>query len=557
MREPVVSKPLLQKEVQQNGVIYLAPFLFLVLVWFVKSDHALFFSSAFAPAVAIAVPAALALAYGVQAFDLEEQGLTRDFLLVKPLTVSQIVNSKYAAGLVMLIAQSLLWKIVLAPQIIQWPSIPNLQGFIFLAALFLEVIVYSAAFLAGIYIKGPLKIIGALCGGALAGLWFFCTWFACLQVLMQQISYQYQLWPYLVLLGCTLLEFAVLLGIIHCAAQIRLKNIAATTKSRTLSRYALLLLLIPGTLLSLGWLTRPVIYPAAPLPMLFKGEGAWFQAIQGAQQPGKPVYALSDALGRLGLAENGVSLPAVPRLIYQSRARAGSSPLQPLTDLKWSPDGRYLSFCDRGKMMIYSMETRKIKSIFPGNVALWSRDSQQLLIGQIVGRYLFQTARGNLPGTKVRFTLENIAPPGTGAPLASFDLAAPNIALAWDSRLRQLIILDPSWTIRVANLQNGAAAEVRLPQPDPTSRILYAKIVPARQGKDFFLIQVYSSSPARIKKDSYEIQLYLFNAANHTSRFLAGFKGIADVIAAPLETEILTAPVRGIYRRTILSREAH
>ena len=85
---------LLKKEFRQNYLIYIIP----IVIWFglylVKFQQMGLITATWQNILAIAVPIALAISYGLQSFDLEENGQTRDFLLTRPLAVSEIIHAK-------------------------------------------------------------------------------------------------------------------------------------------------------------------------------------------------------------------------------------------------------------------------------------------------------------------------------------------------------------------------------------------------------------------------------------------------------------------------------
>ena len=138
----MVLIPLFSKEFRQNLIIYLVPYFCLLLFYFLRISQTNLIANNWINILVLTVPVALAGAYGLQAFDMEEDGQTRDFLLTKPLSVKQIINAKFIIGLTVLIPITCLWILVLSPSRITWPDPTDFHNLWFFSFLLFTSIIY-------------------------------------------------------------------------------------------------------------------------------------------------------------------------------------------------------------------------------------------------------------------------------------------------------------------------------------------------------------------------------------------------------------------------------
>jgi hypothetical protein len=371
---------LVKKEFRQNSVIFLVPFLALLILALTKARQALPLSQSWLQIISVVVPLTLACSYGLQSFDLEENGQTRDFLLTRPLSAGAVVGAKLVSGLVVLLAYAVAWPAVLMPVQLKVPDFNDFSSFYFLVYLLAIYIVYLTGLLAGIAIKGPIKLAAAIIGSLTAFSWFFYTWFQFLTILyLQLLAFTSRLVVYLLLLLATCGLTALLSRFLFDLADWKLLNLSLPAVRSRLFQYGVAFLVIPVALLMIALVNPPIIRPFDSLLATFFGKEKWFIAVDGCKNPHNASYLLSSGSGQLGVAKPGEK----PRVIYNAKNNS-----IPLSNLAWAPDGRGLLFKENNRYQIGRItRNRFVQSLTIPNAEFvcWGNDSHSLLYGFPIG----------------------------------------------------------------------------------------------------------------------------------------------------------------------------
>jgi hypothetical protein len=491
---------LLKKEIKQNTVIFVVPYLFLLLIIILNRQNTAWLPPQWIEPLAISLPLAMAGAYGLQAFDLEENGRTKDFLITKPLSPGQIVGTKYLCGLLVLLPLTVLWLAVLLPQSLTAPNLINLGSFWLTLFLLVTVIGYSASFLAGILLKGPVKLLAGVGLGVAAISWTGLVWCAGLTALY------YAAWDrfpglaltLIYLLTLSLLGFLVYL-FVSLVLQI-LKNTATWQNIRKTAGFTFAVLVMFPLLL---WLSniynRPAIGAFDNLARSFLTTDDWFIGLEGARQPAGQLTALTDARGRLGIAGPFQK----PRIVYVSTGIA-TTPLQNIT---WSPDGRMITFSDNGHIKLYSLTTKATKDLGEGIVAFWSRDSRQIMIGrEITGR---KAPRATPTANFRRISLKTLDLQHSAGVGAVEELYTDDLALDWDSSTNTLFAVNRRGILTIINLGTGQAQKIALLPANQKEPVFFGKIAPPDSQSSIFtfILCNFDSTQAK-QRQAYTLRWY-------------------------------------------------
>ncbi len=116
---------LAQKEIRQNAVLFFLPVGLYLLLVAARFFPAVGLPQRYLDLLATALPAALAAAFGLQAFDAEENTQTKDFLLTKPVSSGEIVAAKYLVGLVLILGLFFAGEVFLLPEAVRPPSLAD------------------------------------------------------------------------------------------------------------------------------------------------------------------------------------------------------------------------------------------------------------------------------------------------------------------------------------------------------------------------------------------------------------------------------------------------
>ena len=513
---------LLRKEFKQNAVIYILPLFCLALLLVMQTRRALAIPHNWLAILSTVIPVALAFAYGLQAFDLEENGQTRDFLLTRPLSVAAIMAAKYWCGLAVLLIFASLWPAVLVPAEIHWPDPASFQTFYYLMYLLLVTILFSVSFVVGILVKGPLKLVAAVLAGLAVVAWFFYNWLQFLTFIYYQI---YGNLSDPVFAGLLLLTTAVLLGLlIFCLLRIgsqSLRNLPLTGDSR-LMKSAIFVAIIPVLALAILWIHRPAIRPFDSLAATVSGNEKWFVPVEGAWQPHGRLYLFNSTAGQLGIARYGQK----PRPIYTAPSSETA-----LSDLSWSPDGKRFAFKEGNRFKIATLQRGRYRELYTlagVDWLCWSNESQTLL----TAKELAQKPGNGGAGQTLQLNRLN---PATRQTVAEGVLRSNGIAHAWDAALHKLIVLDPQWKlvsidtatkqVQLFNLLNSNVNPKNVPP------LVYGRIVaPPSDSHRFQASIVTYPSHGR-----YMLFLYDLDVAGQTVRLRRILKNVnyRDLLLAP------------------------
>ncbi|HHZ20457.1 MAG TPA: hypothetical protein GX391_08135 [Firmicutes bacterium] len=365
---------LLKKELHQNSLFYLFPLPFVLALAVLKITCAFAGLPWLIPLFSVGVPFTLAVAYGLQAFDIEEDQQTRDFLLVKPLSILRIVTEKYLIGLTILLFWAVTFWWLCGSSYFELPqalSVGSWAGWLILAGIILT---YSCSFLAGLWIQGPKKLLAVLLLTPLMLGWAFLAWSSWATFFLHNFTLQQTSW--VIPLFLIVIAFAVSGSIILLTFQtviwlLQQRPSLRETPGLTCSILPPVLLLLLGLLLNLA-LAVPLRISNFIGAELFGLEKPAFWTLEGAWNPRNNLLAVSGPNYRIALA----SLGKTPKVLYQSDTeKKGIIPV-----LAWSPRGDLLAFEEDGK--IYLLNTReKQKPVWVGNGTnpCWSQTGEALL----------------------------------------------------------------------------------------------------------------------------------------------------------------------------------
>ncbi len=498
---------LLKKEFRQNCLIYIIP----ILIWFglylIKFQQMTLITATWKNILAIAVPIALAISYGLQSFDLEENGQTRDFLMTRPLAVSDIIHTKYFTGLAVLLVIGFLWPLAILPTIIQLPNFADFSSFYFCSYLLLLIILYSASFCAGVFIKGPLKLVVSIVCSAIAICWFFYVWYGIITfTYLQLIGALPPLTVYAFLIFCTGLLIYLSVSLLITVSYWGLRYPELRVYRNTLRNSALIIPLLAVGSGLINLVNPPVIRPFHSLIDTLFGTEKWFIAVEGRKQPHGNLYLFNSIDGKLGIARTGEK----PSVIYTPKSSES-----PVTQISWSPDGQKIAFKEGSLFRIGSLRNGKIKllSAIQNNDTLeWSSDSAAVLVGKVVEKKVDKPSNKTLQTIQFqRFRLNDhqlIAPK---------TIHSIGLAHAWDSLANRLIIIDPNWQLilfslnerQVATIPLTTAANQNLP-PIPVGFV-----IPPSAGGHIFKLTILTN----IINHQYDLVFYTFDSSNNTLKF--------------------------------------
>lgn len=526
------SLVLVKKELRQNAVLFLVPAAVLLLVLLARAFGGQVLHGQWLDMAAKAVPIALAVAYGLQAFDLEENGRTRDFLLTKPVTSGQVVAAKYLCGFLVLLPLAFLWVLGLTPEAVEAPTFSDYSSFWLYLYLLLLTVVYSACFYTGVVVKGPKKLLfGTVCGVLAAG-WFCWGFFGLLATIWYCLGQAAAVWAWLtVLFGFLSLVFLAVFLI--RVSSWSLTNTPLKSAGKSVLVYTAVLCLLPFTAYMATTLTKPAIRPFASLFSTFFGQEEWFAAVEAAKQPGGELYAFADAHGRLGVGCKGQK----PKVVYESKNKEST-----LNSLAWSPDGRRLTFCEDGLIKMYEPASDKGEpiSIYYGDIALWSTDPDHLLVLKADAS---SARRGEV--YLVDLAKRTISPPlGT--------LNDLGLALGWDAATSQLLVLYRDWRLNLITVDTGETHTIALaPPPGPVATPTDGYIFTPGAAGALYRVAVYTSGRDSVKgRRRFNIYFYDVNPRQQIVARVGVLRGVSyeKLVADPSSREMLGHVGQGIYR---------
>ena len=539
MANPVIT--LFQKELRQNAFIYLFPLFIIIPALTCQKVLTQLLPEIWARNFGVAIPIALAFSYALQAFDLEENGQTRDFLLTRPVAGSQIILAKFFSGLLALLPLTALWQSALIPDLIQWPDWLNIPSFSFLAYLLVVVNVYSISFAVGAWVKGPKKLLAAIFLSILGTAWFYYGWFQFLTLLYQTPASGGL--PFLLLL----LIFTIgLLALIVKGLLVSIHNnflsYSFTQQVSEVKKY-LLLLLIPLGINIINHFYGPEIRPFKSLLACLNGTEEPFFAVDICQQPQGDLYALTDVRGRLGIAKRGET----PRVIYQGEKDTGNL----LSRLLWSPNGNQILFNENGNIKLFSLSQTEPSFLTKGDLAFWSKDSEFILIA--TKAIPSQTTDSSVPLNHYRLAYFSLATKESYE-LQGY-LSFPGSSMFWHSTLNVVLAVTDYWQIALMNLNNGQVEMIDLPPPSKPRPVFLTEITPT--GADSYRVAVFTDLKTELVPENsfrYNLILYDFSVSTKKAVIKAHLKNLKfqDILINAEGDQIWGSNSFGVYRHIIL-----
>ncbi|MGE5605303.1 MAG: ABC-2 transporter permease [Bacteroidota bacterium] len=539
MTNPVIT--LFRKELRQNAFIYLFPLFMVIVALAFQKILAQLLTETWSRNFAIAIPASLAFSYALQAFDLEENGQTRDFLLTKPVSGTQIILSKFFSGLIVLLSLTVLWQSALIPDLIQWPDLLNFASFSFLAYLLMVIVVYGFSFTVSAWVKGPKKLLTAIFISALGTIWFFYGWLQFFTLLYFTPES-----------GGVALILAILIFTIAQLALV-IKGLVVSIHSNLLNysfpqlvfriKIYLLLLLVPIGINLVNHFNSPEIRPFNSLLACLNGSEVPFFAVDICRQPQGDLYALTDVRGRLGIAKRGET----PRVIYQGEKDAGNL----LSKLLWSPNGEKIVFNENGNIKVLLLSQKEPLFLTKGDLAFWSEDSEVILVATKV--IPTQAADNSVPFNHYRLAYFSLATQESYE--LQGNLSFPGGSMFWHPYLNTIIAVTDFWQIALMNLNNGKVEMINLPPPPDPGPIFLTKI--ATIGADSYRIAVFTdliSDRSQRNIFRYNLLLYDFSVPNKTGTLIASLKDLKfqDILINADGNQVWGSNYFGVYRRIIL-----
>ena len=498
---------LLKKEFRQNFIIYFIPLLIWLGLYFTKFQQMSILTPTWQNILAVAIPIALAISYGLQAFDLEENGQTRDFLLTRPLAVSDIIHTKYFTGLAVLLVISFLWPVAILPSSIQWPHFDDFSSFYFSSYLLLLVVLYSSSFITGVFVKGPLKLLVSIISCSVVVGWFFYIWYEIITLCyLQLFGDTPQFIIYLLLIFLTGLLVYISCSFLVTVSKWGLRNPESNTYRNTLRNSALIFLLLPVSAGLINLVNPPVIRPFNSLISTLFGTERWFIAVEGRKQPHGNLYLLNSVDGHLGIAHAGEK----PSVIYTPKSSESL-----VTQVSWSPDGKKVAFKEGPLFRIGSLQGRKLKlhySIKNGDTLEWSSDSADVLLGKNIQKQVDKTSN------KTIYTIQfNHFHLGEQKLVDAKTINSMGLAHAWDSRSNRPIIIDPNWQLILFSLNENKVETIPLMSTGNKNipPIPFGLIIPPASGGSLYKLVMMTN----IINHRYDLVLYNFDSLNNTLKF--------------------------------------
>lgn len=531
---------LFQKEIRQNAVIYGVPALLLIAAVILQKQVNQIISLEWLKNMAITIPFALAFSYGLQSFDLEENGQTRDFLLTKPLSVRQIMAAKFFTGLSVLIPLTFCWHMVLVPQKMLWPNMDNFFSFWFLAYLFGTVITYTACFITGILVKGPKKILVGILAICVSVTLFYQMWFEFItMVYFEQTALSHFIAIFLLIIPFTLAVLIYFIKTAHQTAGNYLMNLPLKYLLFDLRWFLVVIVAVPLGLWSYNQFKKPVITPFKSLMSVIFFDEPWFKVSTGEKQSMGELFAVVSTGGQLALVKPGEK----PVTLYDGEKEAGNLLINPT----WSSQGTHLAFSENGQIKVLPVKENKPVSLIPGDQAFWSHDDRYLLVAQKTNET--KQSHQGLPITLRSYKLthidllKNIAYPQNGL------LTFPGHSLAWVMPENQIIAVDDLWTLSLMDLSNGRINSFKVvPQKKPNGPVIFTQIVPENRDKSW-IIAYFSINRLRLEEKQYDLHLFRFHLPNKTITVLNSFEGMSyrQMIIDPLKHELLASHGNGVF----------
>lgn len=538
---------LIKKELSQNSIIYIVPYLFVIFIWIIRLRQTGLLTPPWVEILAAAIPLALAGAYGLQAFDLEENGQTRDFLLTKPLSVTQIIYSKFGSSLFLLMPFTLLWLYGLNPDYFLLPDLLNPGSLWLIALLLITLTTYAVSFTTGLLIKGPVKLLFALIAASFFSGWILYLWSQFLTLIFY-LQLAEQSLVFLLLLSILTLSLAVL--IIMFSLKIARWSLCRTSFDNYREPFLTCLLslfLFPVGLTLICAFVQPAIRPFNNLLASFFKTEEWFIAQEGLKQPGGKLFALVDGHSQIGLSEIG----AKPKIIF--KGAEGNDNDTPIF-FCWSPDGKKIAFSFNHRIMIYSLKNQKTLIVGEGDFPLWADNGDYLLSESLIDTPKNLTypvgGRRNLKITLIDLIKNSKIPLG--------NLTVTGTSLYWNSSHNRLLAVDNDKNLKLINF-DGTITSLNLGLPQ-FSTIFFSKILATNSPSNLKILLCcfnHEDNGHNLKK--YDTYLFTFNIATQRIIQNAVVKKVnyKDIIYVNDREMLVKSSKNGIYRRLRISREGN
>lgn len=471
-----------KKELRQNSLFYLFPLPFIIALAFLKLTGAATGLSWLVPVFSVAIPFTLAVAYGLQAFDIEEDKQTRDFLLAKPLSIWRIVLEKYLIGIMVLFFWNSLFWWLTPSDLFQFPqteSVGSWSGWLIIAGVLLT---YSCSFLTGLGVHGPKKLLAVLLTAPLTLAWAFLSWSSWTTILLHNFTLRQTpgLTPALVLIFALAVCSSLVFVMISAAAWL-LQQRPSFREHRGLTAaiFPPIILLLTGLLLNITVAT-PLRTSSLIGLELFGLEKSAFWALEGDWNPKNNLLAVSGPNYRIGLADPGQK----PEVLYQSNSKNQGIIHAPT----WSPNGNYLAFEEEGKIYVLNAHEK--------SAPIWIGDGTNPCWDHLGNALLFLSAESHAKQIQTEYgpllifhQLYYRADLKTSMVRPHLEFDAEGNHWTWDDTKDTIWYVSPAGKLISANL-NGVSSHPILNTPSD-QRLIYAKFYRINHASPKFIVTLY------------------------------------------------------------------
>lgn len=543
----MIAFNLVKKEFKQNALIFIIPYLILVAIIILNLRNGDWLNPNWAEIFTICLPFAMAGAYGLQAFDLEVSGQTKDFLLTKPLTINSIIWSKFFCGLAVWLPFAFIWVALIYPQSFIKPDLNNINSFWLASFIMMVLTLYAASFLTGILVKGPIKLLVAILIGGIALGWTLFAWSEFLTLIFYLQIERFQLlaliFYYLFIIFLSLLIIRITVSIIFGI----FKNIEIKDNLKQVLLPVLILIILPLLIIPFNYYNRPVICSFDNLLTSIFKQSDWFIAMKGINQPSGDLFAFSDDQGRLAIGK----LYEKPEVVYVSNSDGEES----LNNLCWSPNGKYISFSDNHRIKIYLLKNKKTIDFIDGDISFWSHDSKEIMIGKVLeSETQLSETGGEVQRQVINLRVYDLYN-RVGRVIGNF--TTTGFSLGWDSKNSNLLAVDISGVLKVINT-SGTVEEINLFDIDEQETVFASEVFYADSTGRKLKIVVFSINRQVDKKNvRYNVRWYDFISDTKEIKLTGVLRNIAyqDVIGYSKNNTVLVRKYdNGMYKQVKLTR---
>jgi hypothetical protein len=532
-------KTLLIKELRQNSFIYAIPFLFILGALIYGVINPKWLTVDLGQIIALVVPLALACSYGLQAFDLEENGQTRDFLITRPVSIETILWTKFSGGLLVLLPLTVLWSFAFFPQQVRLPfPLTDFRNIWFTAFLTLVFIVYLASLAAGVWVKGPKKLLAGAAISVSISFIFFFGWFEAMTYIYLNTKFSNstaQIEAGLAMIIVTAGLLFLLLLLFRHGVIASLRNEFSQSLRKNILIALSLFILLPITIGLINRLDRPAIQPFHSLYTTLFNRENWFVGSQSQRQYNGDLYAFVD---RNWLGIGRINQKA--RIIYKAPLK--STIFNPI----WSPDGARIAIIVDQKVVIVDALKRKLLQTLnlSADQIAWSSDGRQLLIAKkIKSRELGSTTRKIIVNSFLVSQIDLT----TNSIQKQRNISFPGTSFAWDSSGDQIIGLEAySWTMGTIHLGTNQTKLFQVP-PRSNEQVVYSRIIPLSANFRIFRIIILTFDIQNKRR------IYLYKYDNTAGKLtlqavLKNHPLYRDLVSGDRSNRLLVSTVDGVYR---------